>query len=79
MAVVRYNLTFNKLMANQPIVYNLGKKYRLVTTIEKANLSEEAGWMQLALNGDGDEIQRAIADLNTIGVVVTPMELAALV
>ena len=78
MAVVRYNLTFNKLMANQPIVYNLGKKYRLVTTIEKANLSEEAGWMQLALNGDGDEIQRAIADLNTIGVVVTPMELAAL-
>ena len=70
MAVERYNLTFNKLMANQPIVYNLGKKYRLVTTIEKANLSEEAGWMQVALNGDADEIQRAIADLNTIGVVV---------
>ncbi len=78
MAVERFNLTFNKLMASQPIVYNLGKKYRLVTSIEKANLSEEAGWMQIAFNGDPDEIQRAIADLNTIGVTVTPLELASL-
>ena len=78
MAVERFNLTFNKLMYNQPIVYNLGKKYRLITVIEKANVSEEAGWMQVAFNGDGDEIQRAIADLNTIGVVVTPTEIATL-
>ena len=33
MAVERFNLTFNKLMQSQPIVYNLGKKYRLVTVI----------------------------------------------
>ncbi len=79
MAVERFNLTFNTLMSSQPIVYNLGKKYRLVTVIERANVSDEAGWMQIAFNGDGDEIQRAIADLNTIGVVVTPTELAALV
>jgi hypothetical protein len=79
MAVERFNLTFNTLMSSQPIVYNLGKKYRLVTVIERANVSDEAGWMQIAFNGDGDEIQRAIADLNTIGVTVTPTELAALV
>lgn len=79
MAVERYNFTFNRLMSSQPIVYNLGKKYRLVTIIEKANLSEEAGWMQIALNGDPDEIQRAIADLNTMGVTITPAELAALI
>jgi len=78
MAVERFNLTFNTLMSNQPIVYNLGKKYRLVTTIERANVSEEAGWMQVSFNGDSDEIQRAIADLNTIGVVVTPTDIAAL-
>ena len=79
MAVERFNLTFNTLMSSQPIVYTLGKKYRLVTVIERANVSDEAGWMQIAFNGDGDEIQRAIADLNTIGVTVTPTELAALV
>ena len=79
MAVERFNLTFNTLMSNQPIVYNLGKKYRLITTIERANVSEEAGWMQVAFNGESEEIQRAIADLNTIGVVVTPTDIAALV
>jgi hypothetical protein len=78
MAVERFNLTFNKLMSSQPIIYNLGKKYRLVTVIEKANVSEEAGWIQIAFNGDVDEIQRAIADLNTYGVVVTPTETVTL-
>ena len=78
MAVERFNLTFNRLMQSQPIVYNLGKKYRLVTVIEKANVSEEAGWMQIAFNGDPDEVQRAIADLNTMGVVVTPAGVATL-
>ena len=78
MAVERFNLTFNTLMSNQPIIYNLGQKFRLVTVIERANVSEEAGWMQIAFNGDGDEIQRAIADLNTIGVVVTPTDIDAL-
>ena len=76
MAVERFNLTFGKQMANQPILYNLGRKFNLVTVIEKANVTEEAGWMQVAFNGDADEIQRAIADLNTVGVFVTPIELS---
>ncbi len=78
MAVERYNLTFNKQMVNQPVIYNLGRKYKLIPTIERANISEEAGWMQIAFNGDPDEIQRAIADLNTLGVFISPIELAIL-
>ncbi len=78
MAVERYNLTFSRQMANQPIIYNLGKKYNLVTVIERANVSEEAGWMQVALSGDADEIRRALADLNGVGVFITPLELAML-
>jgi ABC-type methionine transport system ATPase subunit len=78
MAIERYNLTFSKQMSNQPVIYNLGRKYKLVTVIERANVSEEAGWMQIAFNGDSDEIQRAIADINTMGIFVTPVELAML-
>ena len=52
MAVERYNLTFNTQMSNQPILFNLGRKYRLIVTLEKANLSENAGWVQVAFNGD---------------------------
>lgn len=65
-------------MADKPIVCNIGKKFDLVTIIEKAAVSEEAGWIQLALKGEPEEIQRAVADLNTIGVFVSPAELAVL-
>ena len=78
MAVERYNLTFNSAMADKPIICSLGKKFDLVTIIEKASISEEAGWVQLAFKGDPEEIQRAIADLNTTGVFVSPAELAIL-
>lgn len=78
MAVERYTLNFTAQMASQPILYNLGRKFRLVTVLEKANLSEDAGYVQVAFNGDTDEIGRAIADLNLFGVVVTPLELASL-
>ncbi len=78
MAVERYTLTFNSAMADKPIIYNVGKKFDVVTIIEKAAVSEEAGWIQLAIKGEPEEIQRAVADLNTIGVFVSPVELAVL-
>ena len=76
MAIERFNLTFNALMKNQPVIYDLGRKFDVVTVIEKANISEEAGWAQIAFQGEPEEIQRAIADLNTRGVFVSPVELA---
>ena len=74
----RYTLTFSSLMHNQPILFNLGRKYRLTVNLERANLSEEAGWVQVALSGDSEEIQRAIADINTMGVFITPVELSTI-
>jgi hypothetical protein len=79
MALQRWNLTFNQQMSNQPIIYNIGKNFDLVTNIEKANISEEAGWAQVAFIGEPEEIQRAIANLNTMGVFVSPIELALVV
>ena len=76
MVIERYTLTFSPLMHNQPILYNLGRKYKLEVNLEKANLSDEAGWVQVALRGDTEEIQRALADLSTMGIFVTPLELA---
>lgn len=76
MAVERLNLTFNTQMQNRPILQEIGKKYDLVVNIERANLSEGAGWVQVALTGETEEIQRATAYLNTLGVFVSPIELA---
>lgn len=78
MAVQRYKLTFTRDMAENPIVHTLGANYNIVPVIERAQLSENAGWMQIALNGEKDEIQRAVADLMTTGVLVTPLHLSPL-
>jgi len=78
MALERFTLTFNSAMADKPIIYQIGQKFEVVTIIEKAAVSEEAGWMQVAFRGEPEEIQRAIAELNTTGVFVSPVELAML-
>ena len=79
MAVQRWNLTFNSQMSNHPIIYDIGKKFDVVTTIEKANISEESGWAQIAFQGETEEIQRAVASLNTMGVFISPIELGNIV
>lgn len=66
-----YNLTFHREMFNVPILYNIGKRFRVTVNLRRAMFSEEAGWAEVALTGTVDEIGRAIADLHTTGVNVT--------
>jgi hypothetical protein len=78
MALERWNLAFNSEMQNRPILFDLGKRFDLVINVERANISEAAGWVQVTLSGETEEIQRSIAYLNTLGVFVSPTELAVI-
>ena len=75
MAVEQYTFTFSKSMADRPILANLSKKYNLTTVLRKAQLSDSAGWVQVSLQGDREEIQRALSELMTLGVLVNPVHL----
>lgn len=66
-----YQLTFHRGMFHNPILYNIGKKFRVAVNIRRANMSEESGWAEIALTGPAEEIGRAIAELHTTGVNVT--------
>jgi ABC-type methionine transport system ATPase subunit len=78
MAIESYNLTFTKDMADRPVLFNLSKKFNLTCNLRKAQLSEGAGWVQLSLSGERDEIQRAIAELLGQGVMVAPLNVNSL-
>ncbi len=78
MAVETFNLTFTKDMADRPLLYNLGQRYKLVYTLKKAQLSETTGWVQVSLQGDIDEIQRATGDLLGQGIMVSPLHVKPL-
>ena len=66
-----YNLAFTRAMIDLPILYNVGKRFKVTVTLRRAMLSEEAGWAEVAFAGDANEIGRAVADLQTTGVSVT--------
>jgi len=66
-----YSLIFSADMAERPILQSLGKRFRLAVTIRRAMLNEEGGWAEVQLDGPVEEIGRAMADLQTIGVNTT--------
>ena len=66
-----YNLTFQRDMFGVPILYRVGKKFRVEVNIRRAVLNEEAGWAEVSFAGTAEEIGRAVADLQTTGVNVS--------
>ena len=54
----------------EPIVYNLGKEFGLVTNIRRANVEERFGWVILEVDGDEDALTRGVQWLEEQGVQV---------
>jgi ABC-type methionine transport system ATPase subunit len=61
-------------MIQEPVVYNIGRRFGLVTSIRSANVSENVGWVTLEIDGEEEEYLKALNYLNEIGVTVEPVE-----
>jgi ABC-type methionine transport system ATPase subunit len=68
-------LMFQPRLVTQPVVYELGKKFEVVTNIRQASVNEEIGVVSVEMEGPDSEIERAIAWLEEIGVKVEPVEI----
>jgi hypothetical protein len=62
-------------LITRPIIYELGKKFAVVTNIRQASVTEEIGVVSIELDGERQEIQRAIAWLEEVGIKVEPVEI----
>lgn len=69
----RVKFTFPTALVTQPIIYNLGKKFEVITNIRRADVRDEMGWVILELEGDQDEINRGVAWVSSLGVRVDPI------
>lgn len=74
MAKMRLSLRFTKKLVSKPIIYQLSHDFKVVTNIRRANIDDEIGWMILELEGEMEEIERAMKDLDRQGVKVDPIE-----
>lgn len=62
-------------LITRPIVYEIAKEFAVVTNIRQASVTEEIGIVSLELDGDREEIKKAINWLEEQGVKVEPVEI----
>ncbi len=65
--------TFPPELIKEPIIYNLGQRFKVVTNIRRADISGDKGWVVLELEGKVDDIERGIAWVTGKGVRVDPV------
>jgi len=69
----RVMFTFPQEHVREPIIYTLGRQFQVVTSIRRADVSEDKGWVVLEMEGGADEIERGIAWVTARGVRVDPV------
>jgi len=69
----RVKFTFVNDLVKQPVIYDLGQKFKIVTNIRRADVGEEVGWVVLELDGEEQEIKRGLEWVSSTGVRVDPL------
>lgn len=69
----RVRFTYEVGLVTKPVIYLLGHKFQVVTNIRMADVEEDFGWVILELEGDEEEIDRAVAWARAEGVRVDPI------
>ncbi len=65
--------TFPEELIKEPIIYNLGLQFKVVTNIRRADVSEDKGWVMLELEGEEKDIEQGIAWVTSKKVRVDPV------
>jgi len=73
--VTRLWLMYPARLITKPLVYEIAKNFEVITNIRQASVTEEIGIVSLELDGDREEIKKAIAWLEEQGVKVEPVEI----
>lgn len=66
----RVMFSFPSHLIKEPIIYQLGHNFQVVTNIRRADIREDMGWVVLELSGEDSEIKRALDWVRATGVQV---------
>ena len=70
----RLKLIFGPAMVKEPVIYQLGKQFEIVTNIRRADVTRDQGWVLLEITGEAEELDRGVEYLESRGVKVEPAE-----
>jgi len=73
MAKKQVLFTFPQKLIKEPVIYDLGIKFNVVTNIRRADVSESKGWVVLEIEGKEANIDKGIEWVVSTGVRVDPV------
>jgi len=71
-------LMFPPKLIKKPLVWEIGHRFKVVTNIRQASVTDEIGVVCLELDGPRNEVKAAIAWLEKLGVSVEPVEISVI-
>jgi L-aspartate semialdehyde sulfurtransferase ferredoxin len=71
----RFWLMYPAKLIQQPLLWQLAKKFEVVTNVRQASINDEIGLVCLELDGKRLEIKNAVKWLEKQGVKVEPIEI----
>lgn len=74
MARRRVKLSFSPPLVTEPVIYELGHRFPVVTNIRRADVTRDEGWVVLEVDGELDDIDRGLEWVAGRGVRVDPVE-----
>jgi hypothetical protein len=70
----RLKLIFGPSLVKEPVIWQLGRNFEIVTNIRRADVTRDQGWVLLEVSGEAGELDRGVEFLESKGVKVEPAE-----
>ena len=74
----RFWLMYPPKLITNPVIWELGHKYKVTTNVRQASVTDEIGIVCLELGGAPKEIKSAISWLEKLGIKVEPVEIGVI-
>lgn len=71
----RFWLMYPPRLITTPVIWEMARKFPVVTNVRQASVTDEIGIVCLELHGQADDIERAVQWLEKTGVKVEPVEI----
>jgi L-aspartate semialdehyde sulfurtransferase ferredoxin len=71
---LRVKFTFPPEQIKEPVIYEVGKRFDLVTNVRRADITAEVAWAVLELDGTREDLDRGVEWLRELGIRVDPVE-----
>ncbi|HIC97059.1 MAG TPA: FeS-binding protein [Aquificaceae bacterium] len=74
MSAVRLQLIYPEELVKEPILCSVCKSFDIVLNIRTAKVTQDTGILTVEMDGDAEEIEKAIRFIQDKGVSVQPIE-----